>query len=639
MDNLSGITPEEAPLRPNSDPQGRHLPASQRPQVTLTALQRYPVKGFPAQSLVRVLLKVGQGLPSDRRFAIANGERALPAPAQWAPCETFFRLTKNAALPLFEVNFTPDALEIRHPDGEVVRAALDLAPERLWMNQVLARWFPAGPHGLPTLLEARPEVGYWDHADAAVSIINLETVEALSTAAGVELDPLRFRGNLHVRGLPAWGEFAWLGRHLRIGEAELEVLRPIDRCSATSVHPVLGRTDVNVPALLARQAGHLYCGIYARVVRAGRVSLDDVVVDLGPAPEALRQGGTAPTAPAQWPRMGQVARTAQESEAVRSFWIVDPLARAGLRPTLRPGQHLRVHQTGEAGSAWRSYTVSALGANGTLRLSVKKAGGGVVSGWLHDQIRDDDPLLISGPFGEFVLPDEPERTIVLLSAGIGITPTVAMLQQLCAMDAPPPVQVLHVAQKTSDLALWAEVQQFAALLPDVTISLYLDQAGAAECAGVGAQLGRPDWDQLAKTLPLREAEFYLCGPPGFMRVARDVLTRGGVPNARWHQEVFVSPSASSAVPALPPHAGPFRVRFERSGVELTWTPERGTLLDLAEGGGLALPAHCRSGACMTCRQEVTAGTMVHLLEPLTPLAEGQSLLCCAVPTDNMTLDA
>ena len=87
----------------------------------------------------------------------------------------------------------------------------------------------------------------------------------------MELDPLRFRGNLYLDGLPAWREFAWVGRRVRIGaEVELEILRPIERCKATSIDPATARADLNLPALLAGGEGHIYCGVYARVLRAGR---------------------------------------------------------------------------------------------------------------------------------------------------------------------------------------------------------------------------------------------------------------------------------------------------------------------------------------------------------------------------------
>jgi uncharacterized protein YcbX len=299
----------------------------------LSNIYRYPIKGFEALALDQVLLEPHKGIAFDRGFAITNAQLAPTPDGGWTACQAFVRLTKNVSLPLFKVTFDARSmlLGLRHPDGENIEVALDSALSLGYANTVLQRWFPASPlasHGTPQLLAARDDTGYWDHDDAAVSIINAASVAQLGEVAGKPVDPARFRGNLLITNLPAWQELQWPGHRIQIGDAVLEVLRPIDRCNATSVHPTAGVVDMNMPALLARHAGHVFCGVYAKVITAGHIKAGDTVTVVGPSHGTLAKASLPVTAPkpADWPRPGKVSEIEHSCDAVRSFWIRDPQA-------------------------------------------------------------------------------------------------------------------------------------------------------------------------------------------------------------------------------------------------------------------------------------------------------------------------
>lgn len=414
-------------------------------------------------------------------------------------------------------------------------------------------------------------------------------------------------------------------------------------CVSPAFDPASGDAGLNVPALLGRSLGHVYCGVYARVVQPGRIEPCDRVEDAGPAPTAARDGAAAETAPpvSNWPRMADVVERIPESCSVVSFWLDDALA--SLRPSPRAGQHLRVHLTGDDGrAAWRAYTIS--GVEGSrLRLSVKRDG--VVSRRLHDVLLPGSRVLVSGPHGDVHLQAESDeaRPVVLLSAGIGITPTLAMLRELVAFGSRRPTTVRHVARDETDLALWAEARDLMGRLPGATVQLYLSRGGADACAAAGATPGRMRFDPAwVDALRLQDADVYLCGPAGFLADARNALALGGVQPERVHVEVFTSPAAraqpadgGSGAADLAP--GPFRVRYAASGVEATWTREAGTLLDLAEAAGLVPPANCRSGACGSCKALLLAGSVAHLVEPVLPVGPVTAYLCCAVPISDVVL--
>ena len=127
-----------------------------------------------------------------------------------------------------------------------------------------------------------PGHGHWDFTETGVSLINQASVADLAEAVGAPVDPRRFRGNLYLDDLPAWAEFGMIGRRYRIGDAEIDVTRPAMRCAATTVDPATADTSLNVPLVLRKLTGHLFCGVYARVVKTGQIAPGDWLQDLGP---------------------------------------------------------------------------------------------------------------------------------------------------------------------------------------------------------------------------------------------------------------------------------------------------------------------------------------------------------------------
>jgi uncharacterized protein YcbX len=235
--------------------------------IRLQEIIRFPIKGFSGEKLENVHLSRGEGLPFDRRIAFTNGQGDLAPGGAWTPCGAFVRLTKNSDLPRYRVSLdeAEGSVVLSHPSGQRVQFSLRDAASLDAAARNITEWFPASRRDEAAIARSRPDIGYWDHDDAALSIINLDSVAQLAEAAGVTIDPARFRGNLHIAGGGAWTEFDLVGRRLRIGDAELEILRPIDRCSAPSVSPTTSEVDLNIPATLARLVGHIYCGVYARV--------------------------------------------------------------------------------------------------------------------------------------------------------------------------------------------------------------------------------------------------------------------------------------------------------------------------------------------------------------------------------------
>src|SRR5690242_3937986 len=245
--------------------------------ASVHALYRYPVKGLSPQALARAVLRVGQTIPADRLYAIENGPCGFdPAKPAYFPKQRFLMLMRNERLATLRTHFDEEnhTLTIQWDGREAARGDLRTREGRLAIEAFFRRFMPNELRGPPKVLHGEGH-SFSDVAKKVVSIINLASVAEIEAAIGAPVDPMRFRGNLYVRGWPAWREFDLLGGEIRIGETRLKIVKRIQRCAATEVDPATGIRDLPVPRTLIDNFGHADCGIYAEVVAGGRVAAGD----------------------------------------------------------------------------------------------------------------------------------------------------------------------------------------------------------------------------------------------------------------------------------------------------------------------------------------------------------------------------
>jgi uncharacterized protein len=248
-------------------------------------IYRYPVKGLTAESMEAVQLSEGETLPHDRRFALAQGDAPFDeASPVWLQKRHFGCLMANARLALLHSAFDPRSgqLVIRAPDAPPFVADTRTPEGRAAIAAHLAAFLGEEARGTPRFVEA-PGHAFTDIARKAVSIIGLASLHALEAAAGVALDPLRFRANFYFSGGVPWGEFAWVGQDIQLGQARLRVIKRITRCAATEVNPDTAERDAQPPQWLRQHFGHADLGVYAVVLEGGRVAVGDALEPLEPA--------------------------------------------------------------------------------------------------------------------------------------------------------------------------------------------------------------------------------------------------------------------------------------------------------------------------------------------------------------------
>ncbi len=243
--------------------------------MRLEAIFRYPVKGLSPEAMASAHLPDGGSLPADRLYAVENGPSGFdPAAPEQFPKIRYLMLMRNERLARLDTRYDEPTttLTIRSGGDVVASGRLDTVEGRSVIEAFLATYCADELRGPPRVVSATGW-RFMDSRKGFVSLINLASVAALEQRLGVPVDPLRFRGNLHVSGLKAWEEFELVGKVLAVGPSvRLEVTHRIDRCAATDVEPVTGLRDLNLVATLERGYGHHDCGVYARVLSGGMIA-------------------------------------------------------------------------------------------------------------------------------------------------------------------------------------------------------------------------------------------------------------------------------------------------------------------------------------------------------------------------------
>lgn len=335
----------------------------------------------------------------------------------------------------------------------------------------------------------------------------------------------------------------------------------------------------------------------------------------------------------------RIARIVDESSVIRSFHL-EPSDGHGITAH-KPGQHLpiRAYPSADQTPVQRTYTISTASSDGFYRISVKRQG--LVSKHLHDDLTVGDTIQARAPAGGFTIDPFEPRPAVLLAAGVGITPMLAMLRAIVFEGLRKrrvrPTYMFVAARTLAERAFDAEIAELARQGGEaIRIIRILDDPDGAERGTDFEALGRIDLNLFRSVLPFDAYDFYMCGPPPFMQGIYDQLRDIGTPDERIHAEAFGPASlkrrlSEPAKALLPAATRPVPIAFMKSGKEARWEPGSGSLLELAEARGLNPDFSCRIGNCGTCATRVLAGKVTYAEPPSAEVADGHALICCAMP--------
>ena len=321
-----------------------------------------------------------------------------------------------------------------------------------------------------------------------------------------------------------------------------------------------------------------------------------------------------------------------------------------LLPPALPGQYLVLRYLPDKNSppVMRSYSISGASDSGTYRISVKR-GTGSGSRHLVDATKVGDMIEISAPRGDFILRPG-QRPVILLSAGIGVTPVLSMLHSLASSygDTPREVWWIHAARSAEEHAFAQEARQLLAMIPGSHSAVAYSKPHPTDQPGSDFDVrGRWDLAGLEKLgLPIG-ADVYMCGPSAFLKEMNFNLISLGMSQDAIHQEVFgpadsIEPGVTKSEvkpphPPVPLGTGPI-VSFTRSGLAVPWDRRFKSILELAEACDVSVRWSCRTGVCHMCECGILDGRLRYAPEPLDRPAQGNALICCSTPESPIELD-
>ncbi len=501
----------------------------------------------------------------------------------------------------------------------------------------------------------------------------------------------QFGENLTVDGL-ADSEVC-IGDRYRIGGALFEVTQPRVTCYRVGIR-------MNNPQMAALLVSHKRPGFYFRVIEEGEIGAGDEITKVADGPErvtvaeidgllylpghsrdqlerALRipslsagwkgsfeallaeegkehgNAGLAPSAapPPAWSGFRSLRVAAVERESVDVLSFVFEAEDLRPLPAPLPGQYLvfRLEPDKNAAPILRSYSISGAAGEGTYRISVKRADG-AGSRYLHDCIRAGDLIQVSAPRGSFTLAAS-DQPVVLLSAGIGATPVLSMLHSIAATGANSNREIwwCYGARNGKEHPFVAEVRNLLHVLPQGHSLIAYSEPDEADRPGKDYDIqGRLNLSLLQQRGIPHKADFYLCGPPGFLAGLTAELKSWGVPVSCIHSEVFgagpsITPGIASSTSRAPhPPAGEVgtgpSVSFTRNGLTVPWDGRFTNLLEFAEACDVPVRWSCRTGVCHMCESGLIDGEISYAPEPLDRPAEGNILICCSRPLSRIELD-
>lgn len=279
----------------------------------------------------------------------------------------------------------------------------------------------------------------------------------------------------------------------------------------------------------------------------------------------------------------------------------------------------------------RTYSLSSAPDTHRYRISVKREPDGIVSRHLHAAVAPGDVLDVAPPRGAFVLGQRSHRPVVLVSAGVGATPVLAMLATLAHERSTREVWWVHGARCGAEHAFRAEVRDLVARLPSARAHVRYSRPQPGDLAGRDYDAeGRLSAEVLLALGVPRDADFHICGPRALLDDLTSGLRAAGVAAECLHGETFGPGDAATPRAGSPP-ASEADVRFSRSGLSVRWDERFASLLELAEASDVHAQSSCRAGVCHACATPLLAGRVHHTPDPPATPPDGQVLLCCARP--------
>lgn len=388
------------------------------------------------------------------------------------------------------------------------------------------------------------------------------------------------------------------------------------------------------------------------VSQTGLISDGQQVRGALPVAEQIHAAASAPQARRKWSGMLRVSRVFQETPDVKTFRFMNPVGGA-LPFSYLPGQFLTVAVPVDGKAVKRSYTIaSSPTQRDYAEITVKHADQGAVSGYLHERVKPGDVLEFSGPSGSFTFTGRECKCILLIGAGVGITPLMSVLRYLTDRSWPGDIYLLYGCSTSQNVIFREELDYLQRRHPNLHVVITISHPEESDWKG---STGRITKELITQSVPdLASRYVHICGPVPMMESVKKMLSEIGVPKERIKSEAFGpalgKPEPTRTKPAPPSGVGAVEqsaqvalptVKFALSDKSAP-LPRDETILDAADQVGVDIDNSCRLGTCGTCRVKLLSGSVTMEVEDgLEPddKEAGIILACQAKSGRDVTVEA
>ncbi|RAW91888.1 molybdopterin-dependent oxidoreductase [Photorhabdus laumondii] len=342
----------------------------------------------------------------------------------------------------------------------------------------------------------------------------------------------------------------------------------------------------------------------------------------------------------------RVVDTKPEAKSVKT--VVFESKDGAMLPDYEPGQHITVQVSipGQDAPVIRAYSLTGtatLEGRRTYSISVRHQKSitsdgetfeGVMSSYINKTLVAGAEVSLTPPGGNFIIPLNAKQPVVMLAGGIGITPFVSYLESLPANGEKPELLLLYANQNSNTHAFSKRLKELESKIKQLKVINYYSNPLPVDIEGINYQYhGYITADAVPETLIKQQARFYMCGPAPMMKTFEEGLLTLGVPPFDIYKEMF-----RSLTPVKIKDGKSFAVKFEKSGVPLEWSPDKGTLLNFGEKSGIKMASGCRVGQCESCAVKLKSGEVQHL-NGVEPSEQGMCLTCQCIPITDISIDA
>jgi len=616
----------------------------------LSGIFIYPIKSLDGVSVDSARVLPSGALADDRRFAMFDG------------LDQYVNGKRNPRVHLLRSAYDPTTHTLKlAANADAQPAAFNVLSERGALEAWLTEFF-----GFSTSFRENVGVGFPDDTDSpGPTLISTATLREIAAWFGLDLDQVRarFRTNLEIDGVPPFWEDQLYGPkgttvRFTIGDVVFDGINPCQRCVVPARDPLTGLSVADFARRFVElrkkhlpdwaessRFNHFYrLAINTRLVAnspAQMLRTGDGVNIIGPVGTPQQAAvSTASPQPGRWSGRLRVIGIVENTPAVRTFRLAS-IDNGKLPFTYLPGQFLNVELMVQGTLHRRCYTIASSPTRPDYcEITVKRDAGGIVSRHLHDHVRDGTEIGVSGPGGRFIFTGNEADSLVLIGAGVGITPLMSVIRYLTDRKWPGAIELIYCARTERDIVFREELKSLAEAFPNLRVTTTLTQELDARWTG---PRGRITPELLLRALPeSANLRLHICGPVEMANDATRMLLEAGVSAEQIRSEAFGGPTPKPTAATIADNAGVVigTATFTNSGKSVAVHSGQ-TVLEVASSVGIGIDRGCLAGICGRCKVRLLSGSVnMEVDEALSDEERpaGMILACQAKPLGSVVID-